>query len=122
MTDTVKYRQTVVAYIAQYVLYKWILAMMTMGFVAVYDYYRYKRHSLTLTDKSVQLEFGVFTQNSREVAYRNIQSVNVHQSVLGQIFNYGDVIITTANQNDAITFPLVDKPQLVRHAIQDKVL
>lgn len=116
-----KYRQTVVAYIAQCVLYKWVLACMTLGFVAVYDYYSYKRHSLTLTAKSVQLEFGVFTQNSREVAYRNIQSVNVHQSVLGQIFNYGDIIITTANQNDAITFSLVDNPQLVRHAIQDKI-
>ena len=114
-----KYRQTKVAYIAKYVLWKWIIGILI--YPAVYDYYKYQRHCLTLKDKSLQLEFGVFTQNSREVQYKNIQSVNIHQSILGQVFNYGDIIITTASQNDSIVFQYVDSPQVLRHAIQDKI-
>jgi uncharacterized membrane protein YdbT with pleckstrin-like domain len=109
-----KYRQTIVAYIAQYVLWKWIIAIFI--YPAIYDYYRYKRHILTLGEKSIELQFGVFTQNQRQVPYKNIQSVNVHQSVLGQMFNYGDLLITTANQNDAIVFKFVDSPQMARPA------
>lgn len=116
-----KYRQTKVAYIVAYVLYKWFVACITLGYIAVYDYYRYKRHSITLTEKAVHLEYGVFTRNSREVGYRSVQSVNVNQSILGQMFNYGDIVITTANQHESIVFQFVDSPQLLRQAIQDKV-
>lgn len=116
-----KYRQSKVAYIARYVLYRWFVAMITVGYLAVYDYYKYKRNTLSLNNKSIMLEFGVFTQNSREIAYKNIQSVNVNQSVIGQIFNYGHVAITTANNSDSIKFEYVDEPQMLKQAIQDKI-
>lgn len=116
-----KYRQAKIAYVVQYVTYKWILAFMTLGFTAVYDYYRYKRNSITLGEKSVRLELGVFTKNSREIPYRNIQSVTVHQSITGRMYNYGHLIITTANDTDAIKFRYVANPQILREAMQGKM-
>jgi len=116
-----KYRQTKAAYIAQYILYKWIIAACTLGITAVYDYYRYKRAAIILNDKSLTYEYGVFTKNSREVAYRNVQSVTIDQSVLGQMIGYGHVMITTANQSDSIVFKFIAKPQLLRSATQDKM-
>lgn len=116
-----KYRQTKIAYIVKYALWKWLVACLTLGYVAAYDYYKYKRHALTLNEKSLILALGVFTQNSREIAYKNIQSVNVSQSVLGQMFNYGHIVITTANQNDSIVFEYVDSPQMLKQSIQDKL-
>lgn len=94
---------------------------MTIGIVAIYDFYRYMRAAIILNEKSLTHEFGVFTKNSREVGYKNIQSVTLDQSVIGQIFNYGHIIITTANQTDSIVFKYVSRPQLLRAAIQDKI-
>lgn len=117
-----RYRQTIIAYIVKYVIYKWLVAAMTIGIVAIYDFYKYKRAAIILNDKSLTHEFGVFTKNSREVGYKNIQSVTLDQSVIGQMFNYGHIIITTANQTDSIIFKYVARPQLLRAAIQDRVV
>ena len=116
-----KYRQTKSAYVVQYLTYKWFVATLTLGFSAIYDYLRYKRNSITLGNKSVQLELGVFTKNSREIPYRNIQSVTVNQSISGRMFNYGHLIITTANDTDAIKFRYVANPQILREAMQGKM-
>jgi uncharacterized membrane protein YdbT with pleckstrin-like domain len=116
-----QYRQTKIAYIVSYILYKWILACCTLGYIVVIDYLRYKRRTLTLNEKSLEINLGVFTNNKREVFYRNIQGVNVDQSIFGQIFNYGNLVVTTANQSDSIVFEKVDKPEMLRHAIQDKM-
>ena len=67
------------------------------------------------------IHFGVITQNSREVPYGSIQTVDVHQSVLGQALGYGHVVITTANANAPIEFKYVTQPQLVREEIQARV-
>ena len=115
------YRQTKVAYIVKYALYKWVVALITLGYVAIYDFFKYKRHSITLNENSIRLQYGVFTQNSRELPYRNIQGVSIDQSVLGQIFNYGSVVIGTASQSDSIVFEYVDSPKMLRQAIQDKL-
>jgi uncharacterized membrane protein YdbT with pleckstrin-like domain len=116
-----KYRQTKIAYIVSYVLYRWILAFCTLGYIAVIDYLRYKRHTLTLNEKSLEVNLGLFTQNKREVFYRNIQGVNVDQSILGQVFNYGNLVVTTANQSDSIVFEKVDRPEMLRNAIRDRM-
>lgn len=116
-----KYRQATIFYVVHYVIYRWMIAACTIGISAVYDYYSYKRHALMLRDKYVQLEWGVLTQNSQEIPYRNIQSVSVNQSVLGQMFNYGDVIITSAAMGKPLEFKRAAQPQVLRQAIQDKV-
>ena len=114
-----QYRQTKIAYIMTYVAYKWLISWLI--FPIVIDYLKYRRYVLTLNEKSLEINIGLFTQNKREIFYRNIQGVNVDQSILGQIFNYGNLIITTANQSDSIVFEKVDKPEMLRNAIRDKM-
>lgn len=116
-----KYHQTKTAYIAKYIAYRWILACLTFGYLAVVDYLQYKRKTLTVNDKSLELQYGVFSKNSRELFYKNIQGVNVNQSVLGRMFNYGDLVINTANQNESVVFNNIEHPQVLRQAIQTKI-
>lgn len=116
-----KYRQATIFYVVHYILYRWIVAACTVGLSVVYDYFAYKRHAVTLREKVVELEWGVFTQNSRELPYRNVQSVNVNQSVLGQMFNYGDLIVTSAGITEPIVFKHAAQPQALRQALQDRI-
>jgi uncharacterized membrane protein YdbT with pleckstrin-like domain len=81
----------------------------------------YKRTKLVLGDKSLTFFYGVLTQNSRDLPYKNIQTVDINQSVLGQVFGYGHIIITTANAGGPIQFKYVAKPQVLRDVIQDKM-
>lgn len=116
-----EYRQTPLALVSRAVTTWWWLGIMTLGILIVTDVLSYKRTKLVLKDRSLSFESGVMTQNSRELAYRNIQTVDLNQSAMGQIFGYGHIIITTANAEAPITFKYVGQPQVVRSAIQAKL-
>jgi uncharacterized membrane protein YdbT with pleckstrin-like domain len=116
-----EYKQTPLMLVVRAVTVWWWLGLLTLGGIIAYDILSWKRAALILKDGSLTLSFGVITQNSRELPYKNIQTVDVHQSVLGQILGYGHVLITTANANAPVMFKYVDKPQIVREMIQSKL-
>lgn len=116
-----EYRQSAATLVARALLRWWWLGFITFGGIIVWDVLEWKRAALILNKDSLTLKFGVITQNSREVPYRNIQTVDVHQSVLGQALGYGHIVITTANANAPIEFKYAAQPQLLREAIQARV-
>ena len=116
-----EYRQTNLALVSRGLTTWWWLGFMTCGILIWWDVMNYRRTKLVLKDKSLVFMSGVMTQNSRELAYRNVQTVDVNQSALGQVLGYGHIIITTANAGDPIIFKYVAKPQALRQAIQDRI-
>ena len=116
-----EYRQSSATLVARALTRWWWLGFITFGLVIIWDILEWKRAALILKNDSLTLKFGVLTQNSREVPYRNIQTVDVHQSVLGQALGYGHLVITTANANAPIEFKYVAHPQVVREAVQARV-
>lgn len=116
-----EYRQTPLSLVARGLTLWWWLGLMTVGILILWDVLSYKRNKLVLGSKSLTHFSGVITQNSRDLPYKNIQTVNVNQSVMGQVFGYGHVIITTANASEPIQFKYVAKPQVLRDVIQDKM-
>lgn len=116
-----EYRQTPLALVSRAITVWWWLGIFTLGGIIVTDILSYKRTKLVIKDRSLSFESGVMTQNSRELAYRNIQTVDLNQSAMGQVFGYGHIIITTANAEAPIMFKYVGKPQVVRAAIQAKI-
>lgn len=121
MQQNNEYRQSVATLVAKALTRWWWLGIITLGMVIIWDILEWKRAALILKDDSLKLKFGVITENSREVPYRNIQTVDVHQSVLGQALGYGHIVITTANTNAPIAFKYVAEPQVVRESVQARV-
>ena len=116
-----EYRQTPLSLVVKGLTLWWWLGILTCGVTIFTDVLSYKRTKLVLKDRSLSFESGIMTQNSRELAYRNIQTVDLSQSATGQIFGYGHIIITTANAEAPIMFKYVSNPQIVRAAIQAKI-
>jgi uncharacterized membrane protein YdbT with pleckstrin-like domain len=70
-----------------------------------------------VTNKRVILKRGFINRDTRELAVGSIESVQLHQSVLGRIFNYGSLSVT--GTGDAIiVFPQMADPVAFRRAIE----
>lgn len=121
MQQNNEYRQSAATLVARALTRWWWLGFITFGLIIVWDILEWKRAGLILKDDSLVLKFGVITQNSRDVPYKNIQTVDVNQSILGQALGYGHILITTANTNAPVLFKYVAQPQLLREAIQARV-
>lgn len=67
-----------------------------MVLLAVYLYLDWECDIWVVTNKRVIDEWGVLSSNTRETPLNIIQNVDYHQSIFGQIFNYGDVEIRSA--------------------------
>lgn len=116
-----EYRQTSKALVAKAVTLWWWWGLLLLGIPIIIDLLRYSRNKLVIGAKSVTVELGVLTQNSREIPFSKIQSVTVNQSVMGQIFGYGHILITSGNELAPIVFKYVDQPQSLKQVLQDKI-
>lgn len=57
-----------------------------------------------LTNKRIILKTGIIMRNSKELMLRKCESINVRQTILGRILNYGDVIVSTGEEKDVFKY------------------
>lgn len=95
------------------------LWLITGFLTAPYDILKYKRTKLAINDRSLTYYYGLITQKSRDLPYRNIQTVSVNQTVIGMVLGYGHVIVAT--NSAPLEFKYVAKPQLLREMIQSHI-
>jgi uncharacterized membrane protein YdbT with pleckstrin-like domain len=96
----------------------WLRAIFTLGiWVALFFNYNY----IALTTRRITLVKGNFlTRNETSLSVESVTDINVNQSALGSIFNYGDIIIQTAGSGDSeIKFVRVEHPNKLREAVFD---
>jgi membrane protein YdbS with pleckstrin-like domain len=113
-------RQTKKALIVRGVLLWWWW-MITLGIAFIWDFVSFRRNRLVATEKTIRVETGVISISARDIPYGKIQSITVNQGALGQVFGYGHIQISSANELAPITFRYVDNPQAIRQALQDKI-
>ncbi|MGH8103539.1 MAG: PH domain-containing protein [bacterium] len=64
-----------------------------------------------VTTQRVMMEEGLLGRKMQEVDIRDIRSMEVEKGVLGMMFNFGDLLISTAGQGGIeITFKAVTHP------------
>jgi uncharacterized membrane protein YdbT with pleckstrin-like domain len=102
-------------------MFFWWWWAITIGIAFAWDYLSYKRNRLVLDNKSVRVETGVLTSNVRDIPFSKVQSVTVSQSVIGSMFGYGHIHITSGNELTPVTFKYIDNPQALRQSLQDKI-
>jgi len=74
----------------------------------------------TLTDLRVQVEFGILGERTKSIDNRDIQSVQLDQGLLARIFNYGDIVIRSAQQPVVIDYLTISSPKERTQQIQEQ--
>jgi uncharacterized membrane protein YdbT with pleckstrin-like domain len=70
-----------------------------------------------ITNQRVVAKSGLVSRNIEEMSLNSIESINVKQSILGRILNYGSISIT-GRGNALIVFKDVDSPVEIRKKIR----
>ena len=117
----VEYRQSIAAILIYYVIsFKFMLAMFTVGIVAILDYLNYKNTKLVFEPIFLVFVTGSLKTYSKEIPYEDIKTVRVEQSIIGKYLNYGSVFIEMKDGLDSILFKHVEDPESVRRAVQQR--
>ncbi len=73
-------------------------------------------YTYEISEAGIKESFILFSKKEVLVPYNNITSVNLKKSVLGRIFNYGDIEITTHDMK--ITLKGIKNPEVVYQKIK----
>ena len=94
-----------------------------MGLVAVAIFWEvvvlltYQCSYLIIKKKQIILCTGIFVRQTLDIALNKIESVDIRQSILGSIFQYGSLVITgTGGTKQFINY--LDKPLTCRRYIE----
>jgi uncharacterized membrane protein YdbT with pleckstrin-like domain len=77
----------------------WLIALVLWTHAAL----EYQTSEFVVTNKRVMMREGFFTRHSNEMRLTAISQVNVDQSLVGQMMNYGTVYINAFGAFDAYT-------------------
>ena len=88
------------------------LILLAMAFI------RYKTTELAFTNKRVIAKFGFISRQTVELYIPKVESIQVHQGILGRIFNYGSLIISGAG-NPQAPIPGISDPMAFRRGFME---
>jgi len=72
-----------------------------------------------LTNKRIIKKTGIIRRDTAELMLRKIEAVTTKQSILGRIFGYGNVEVSTGEQTDSFEFIL--KPHQFSNKIHEQI-
>ena len=84
----------------------------------VIAFIKYKSTELAFTDKRVIAKFGLISRQTIELNVSKVESVQVIQSMLGRLFNYGTLVISGAGAPQA-PIPGISEPMAFRRAFME---
>ena len=79
---------------------------------------RYKTTELAFTNKRVIAKFGFFSRKTVELNIVKVESVQINQSILGRIFNFGTLVISGAG-NPQAPIPGISNPMTFRRSFME---
>ena len=96
----------------------WLSAIVTLS---LYYWLHYRHNAITLTTRRItQLRGSIFTNNETSISIQNVTNIDVNISLLGRIFNYGDISIQSAGSDATeIYFVRLANPTRLREIIFD---
>ncbi len=96
-----------------------ISIMVTIIFYSLILYSQRFLNEYGITSQRVISKSGIVSRNIEEMSLKSIESINVKQSILGRILNYGSISIT-GRGNAVLVFKDIDSPVEIRKKIQNK--
>jgi len=99
-------------------------SLVTFGvWLPVLIYYILRRATTRyiVTNQRIILEYGILNKSSKESPLDKINNVSHTQSILGRIFNYGDVQLQTASEMGATMFKFIPDPSQFKSEIVNQM-
>lgn len=81
----------------------------------VWAWIRVKSTELAITNKRVIAKFGFISRNTMEIAIQKVEGIQVHQSLLGRMLDYGTLIVSGTGTSHA-PIPSISDPMAFRRA------
>jgi len=81
-------------------------------------YIKYKTTELAITNKRVIAKFGFISRKTVELNINKVESIQVDQSILGRIFDFGTLVISGAG-NPQAPIPGISEPMAFRRAFME---
>jgi uncharacterized membrane protein YdbT with pleckstrin-like domain len=96
----------------------WFSTIITLS---LFYWLHYRHNAITLTTRRItQLRGNIFTSNETSISIQNVTNIDVNISLLGRIFNYGDISIQSAGSDATeIYFVRLANPTRLREIIFD---
>ncbi len=79
---------------------------------------RYFTTEMAITNKRVIAKFGFVSRRTVEINLQRIESIQVHQSLLGRLFNFGSIIVSGAG-NPQAPIPGISDPLGFRRSFSE---
>lgn len=99
------------------------LAIAALGiivfFSALGDVLRWQNEQFVITDRRVLQLQGVVNKNVLDSSLEKINDVQLEQSWLGRLFNYGDLQVLTASEEGINRMRAIERPIEFKRAMQD---
>ena len=93
-----------------------LLLPIVVGLVfLVWAWIRVTSTELAITNKRVIAKFGFISRNTMEIAVQKVESIQVQQSLMGRMLNFGTLIISGTGTSHA-PIPSISDPLAFRRA------
>ena len=93
--------------------------VLIVGLILVFEMIKIYVSEFAITNKRVISKLGLIRRDVEEMNLKSIESVNLKQSIIGRILNYGSIIISGRGSSQ-VTFKDIDVPVLIRKKIKHK--
>lgn len=88
-------------------------------FSALGDILRWRNEQFIITDRRVLQLQGVINKNVLDSSLEKINDVELHQSWIGRIFNFGNIEILTASEEGVNRMHAIERPVDFKRVMQD---
>lgn len=83
----------------------------------LFDIFKWSNQKYIITNRRVIQIHGIFNKNVTDSSLEKVNDVHMSQSVLGRLFDYGDVEILTASELGVNQFKRIAKPIVFKTAM-----
>ena len=93
-----------------------LLLVFVVGLVfLIWAWIRVKSTELAITNKRVIAKFGFISRNTMEISIQKVESIQVQQSLMGRMLDYGTLIVSGTGSSHA-PIPSISDPMAFRRA------
>lgn len=75
-----------------------------------------------LTTEKVHIRRGIITRFHEDIETNRVSGVELHQNILGRIFNFGDIVVDGDSPNSRIFFRQIANPKFRHEQIEHETL
>ena len=96
--------------------FSWIVVFAIVGMI-IYPIARYKSDSIVITNKFAHIKIGVLNPEEIDIPLEKLDILEVSQTSLGRIFNYGQVSFCT--NSEKFDFGYIKNPEDLQYIIDN---